>query len=52
MYVVNTVLCPELFQSRYNPSAINVNQDTNSSAINVKPMYTILSAECHTGTQV
>ena len=45
--VVNAVLlklCLELYQSRYNPSAINVNQDTNSSAINVKPMNTILSA--------
>ena len=27
-----------------NPQAINVKQDTNSSAINVKPMDTILSA--------
>ena len=44
--VVNAVLLklrPDLYQSRYNPSAINGNQDTNSSAINVKPMYTILS---------
>ena len=46
-YLVNAVLLklrPELYQSRYNASAINVNQDTNSSAINVKPMDAILLA--------
>ena len=44
--VVNAVLLklrPELYQFRYNSSAINVNQDTNSSAINDKPMSMIFS---------
>ena len=45
---VNSVLLklrPELYQSRYNPSAINVNQDTNSSAINnAKSMDKTVSA--------
>ncbi len=39
--VVNAVLLklsPELYHSRYNSFATNVNQDTNSSAINAKPM--------------
>ena len=44
--VVNAVLLklsPELYHSRYNSFATNVNQDTNFSAINAKPMGTILS---------
>ena len=45
--VVNAVLLKlhlELCHSRYNPSALNVNPDTNSSAVNVKPTDTILLA--------
>ena len=45
-YVVNVLLLklrPELYQSRYNPLPINVNQDTNSSVITVKPKDTISS---------
>ena len=34
----------ELYQSRCNLSAFNVNRDTSSKAINAKPMGTILSA--------
>ena len=37
-------LRPELYQFRYNLSAINVNQDTHSLVINVKLMDTISSA--------
>ena len=47
MDVVNAVLSkfrPELYQSKYNLSVINVNHDTNTTVINVKPMGTILSA--------
>ena len=54
--VVNAVLLKlhlELCQSRYNPSAINVNPDTNSSAVNVKPTDTILLAlNVNTATSV
>ena len=54
MYLVDNVLlklCIELYQSRYKPSAINVNQETNFSDQYQTKVCNLINSECHTGTE-